>query len=41
MDLEAQKDTEAKAPSVIDRYYTRWYRPGKLHRSEISATLSA
>ncbi|CAK6949547.1 protein Abitram [Scomber scombrus] len=26
MDGVEQKDTEANAPSVIDRYYTRWYR---------------
>ncbi|XP_041811517.1 protein Abitram [Chelmon rostratus] len=26
MDCVEQKDTEAKAPSVVDRYYTRWYR---------------
>ncbi|XP_053189845.1 protein Abitram [Scomber japonicus] len=26
MDGIEQKDTEANAPSVIDRYYTRWYR---------------
>ncbi|XP_072226049.1 protein Abitram [Leuresthes tenuis] len=26
MDCEEHKDTEAKSPSVIDRYYTRWYR---------------
>ncbi|KAI4817364.1 protein Abitram [Pseudochaenichthys georgianus] len=26
MDCLEQKDTEATAPSVIDRYYTRWYR---------------
>ncbi|KAM8767735.1 protein Abitram [Acanthopagrus latus] len=27
MDCVEQKDTEANAPSVVDRYYTRWYRP--------------
>ncbi|XP_044192187.1 protein Abitram [Thunnus albacares] len=26
MDVVEQKDTEENAPSVIDRYYTRWYR---------------
>ncbi|AWP21779.1 putative protein Simiate [Scophthalmus maximus] len=26
MDGIEQKDTEEEAPSVIDRYYTRWYR---------------
>ncbi|KAM9383627.1 protein Abitram [Pholidichthys leucotaenia] len=26
MDCEEKNDTEANAPSVIDRYYTRWYR---------------
>ncbi|KAG7461400.1 hypothetical protein JOB18_007672 [Solea senegalensis] len=26
MDETEQKDTEDNAPSVIDRYYTRWYR---------------
>ncbi|XP_030268333.1 protein Abitram [Sparus aurata] len=26
MDCVEQKDTEANAPSVVDRYYTRWYR---------------
>ncbi|XP_068558613.1 protein Abitram [Cebidichthys violaceus] len=26
MDSLEQKDTEATAPSVIDRYYTRWFR---------------
>ncbi|XP_026156255.1 protein Abitram [Mastacembelus armatus] len=26
MDGTEQKDTETNAPSVIDRYYTRWYR---------------
>lgn len=26
MDCEEQTDTEVKVPSVIDRYYTRWYR---------------
>nr|XP_020462600.1 protein Simiate [Monopterus albus] len=26
MDGGEQKDTQANAPSVIDRYYTRWYR---------------
>ncbi|KAM9838734.1 protein Abitram isoform 1-T1 [Aulostomus maculatus] len=26
MDSVDRKDTEANAPSVIDRYYTRWYR---------------
>ncbi|XP_075900065.1 protein Abitram [Nelusetta ayraudi] len=26
MDTEQQKDPEVKAPSVVDRYYTRWYR---------------
>ncbi|RVE66975.1 hypothetical protein OJAV_G00112820 [Oryzias javanicus] len=26
MDCETQKDTELEAPSIIDRYYTRWYR---------------
>lgn len=29
MDTEEQNDTEAKAPSVVERYYTRWYRVGK------------
>ncbi|TKS88489.1 Protein Simiate [Collichthys lucidus] len=26
MDCVEQKDPEATAPSVVDRYYTRWYR---------------
>ncbi|KAM4630881.1 protein Abitram [Polymixia lowei] len=26
MESKEEKDTEAPAPSVIDRYYTRWYR---------------
>ncbi|KAF6717550.1 Protein Simiate [Oryzias melastigma] len=26
MDCETQKDAELEAPSIIDRYYTRWYR---------------
>ncbi|XP_023151988.1 protein Abitram [Amphiprion ocellaris] len=26
MDCVEEKDTEANAPSVVDRYYTRWYR---------------
>ncbi|XP_075961795.1 protein Abitram [Anarhichas minor] len=26
MDCSEQKDTEATAPSVIERYYTRWFR---------------
>ncbi|XP_003968922.1 protein Abitram [Takifugu rubripes] len=26
MDNEECKDTQDKAPSVVDRYYTRWYR---------------
>ncbi|XP_004073855.1 protein Simiate [Oryzias latipes] len=26
MDSETQKDTELEPPSIIDRYYTRWYR---------------
>lgn len=29
MDTEEYKDTQDKAPSVVDRYYTRWYRAGK------------
>lgn len=28
MDSE-DKDAQDKAPSVVDRYYTRWYRTGK------------
>uniref|UniRef100_A0A8C7ZZ62 Protein Abitram n=1 Tax=Oryzias sinensis TaxID=183150 RepID=A0A8C7ZZ62_9TELE len=26
MDSETQKDSELEPPSIIDRYYTRWYR---------------
>uniref|UniRef100_A0A8C7ZUD9 Protein Abitram n=1 Tax=Oryzias sinensis TaxID=183150 RepID=A0A8C7ZUD9_9TELE len=29
MDSETQKDSELEPPSIIDRYYTRWYRAGK------------
>ena len=41
MDCVEQKDTEAKAPSVVDRYYTRWYRAGKGHVTECCLMLAA
>lgn len=29
MEDSKQTDTEDNVPSVIDRYFTRWYRAGK------------
>lgn len=39
MDSEEDKHTQDKAPSVVDRYYTRWYRTGK-YRLWTSAVLN-
>lgn len=33
MDLVEESETKTTAPSVVDRYYTRWYRAGKYYYS--------